>query len=699
MPASETNGNGETSCSGCCAGIAALFGKKGDAVPVPKAFYSRPGKGPCVGKKGYEADWKRSVANKESFWSEIAEGFHWEVPFDKSKVFTTNFDSSKGPVKNTWFAGGKTNICYNCLDRNVANGLGGQVAFYAERNDIGEEAPQKEVWTYAETLEETCRLANVLKGQGVGEGDRVAIFMPMVPEAVVAMHACARLGAIHTVVFGGFSPAALASRLDDSEAKVVIACDGVGRGAKNIDLFGIYAESLGLAEKKSVQAGIILQRLGPHKLRASLKPGRDIWWHDALASASTTCPPVWVDAEAPLFILYTSGSTGKPKGVLHTTGGYMVGSATSFRYAFDVRKGEVWFCTADVGWITGHSYVAYSPMLNSATQVIFEGVPTHPDGGRLWDIVDKYKVTHLYTAPTAIRSLMGLGNDIVKKRNRSSLKLLGSVGEPINPEAWRWYQSVVGDERCPVSDTWWQTETGAIMICPMPVRGLDQKPGSAMTPLPGVQPVVLDTEGKEKPWKRGQEIEGLLAIKEPWPSMSRTLWGDQKRFEEVYYPLKGYYLTGDGCRRDKDGHYWITGRVDDVIIVSGHNIGTAEVESALVLHESVSEAAVVGIPDDIKGNSIYAYVTLMKGVEPTDSLKVELRKLTRKTCGSFVSPDTIHWAPALPKTRSGKIMRRILRKIAERGPEVDMKELGDTSTLADPSVVDNLIATHALSKQ
>jgi len=661
---------------------------------VPEGFFNRPGSGPCKGRSGYEADWQRSVDDPNGFWTSIAEGFHWEEPFDKNNVFTTNFDSSKGPVKSTWFDGGKTNLCYNCLDRNVAAGRGDQVAFYAERNEIGEEAPQRDSWTFAEALEEVQRLANAMKAAGVGKGDVVAIFMPMIPEAVMAMLACTRIGAIHTVVFGGFSANALASRLDDSGAKLVIACDGVGRGKKVVDLFGTMTAALKVAEKGTVKGSIVLRRMGAEKLAADLEDGRDQWWHEALEKQSSECPVEWVEAEAPLFILYTSGSTGTPKGVLHTTGGYMIGAATTFRYAFDMREGDIWFCTADVGWITGHTYVAYGPMLNGFTQVIFEGVPTYPDGGRLWDIVDKYKVTHLYTAPTAIRAFMGLGDKFVTDRSRSSLKLLGSVGEPINPEAWRWYQSVVGEERCPVADTWWQTETGAIMIAPVPVEGLDQKPGAAMTPLPGVQPAILDTEGKEIPYVPGQEISGLLAMKAPWPSMSRTLWNNQKRFEETYYPFKGYYLTGDGCRRDEDGHYWITGRVDDVIIVSGHNIGTAEVESALVLHPSVSEAAVVGIPDDLKGNSIYAYVTLMQGVDPSDELRAELRKTTRQACGAFVSPDTLHWAPNLPKTRSGKIMRRILRKIAEKGKTIDVKELGDTSTLAEPGVVNELIDSH-----
>jgi len=515
----------------------------------------------------------------------------------------------------------------------------------------------------------------------------------MVPQLPIAMLACARLGAVHSVVFGGFSAEALSSRLLDAQSTVVITADGVMRGAKPIDLYSIVEAASQICGDACmlIESTIVYQRLPPSDKTPQLVEGRDAWWTDALAAAEPKCEVEWVDAEDPLFILYTSGSTGKPKGVLHTTGGYMVYTATTSKYIFDLQQDDVFFCTADCGWITGHSYVTYGPMLNRATQVIFEGVPSYPDAGRFWRIVDLHHVTQLYTAPTAIRALMRTGDEPVKATSRKSLKLLGSVGEPINPEAWRWYHDVVGEGRCPIADTWWQTETGGIMITPLPVEGWGQKPGSATFPFFGVQPVLITPDGVEIDGPG----EGLLAIKGAWPSTIRAVVGDYDRYVSTYFPIEGedagYYLTGDGCRRDADGYYWITGRVDDVINSSGHRIGTAEVESAVVLHPDVSEAAVVGFPHPIKGEGIYIYVTVNEGIDETDELLKELRLKCRAEIGAFASPDVIHWAPALPKTRSGKIMRRILRKIADRSAIEDREVLGDTSTLADPTVVETLI--------
>jgi len=525
----------------------------------------------------------------------------------------------------------------------------------------------------------------------------VTLFMPMVPQLPIAMLACARIGAVHSVVFGGFSAEALASRLMDANSQVIVTANGVMRGAKPIALYDIVEKAAAIceAEKAPLSSVVILQRLADDALPINFVEGRDAWWHDALPAASAECPVEWMEAEDPLFVLYTSGSTGKPKGVCHTTGGYMVYAATTSKYIFDLQDGDTFFCTADCGWITGHSYVAYGPLLNGASQLVFEGVPSFPDAGRLWRMCDKYQVSQLYTAPTAIRALMAAGEEPVKAAKRSSLKLLGSVGEPINPEAWRWYYEVVGDSRCPIVDTWWQTETGGIMITPLPCKGWDMKPGSATRPFFGVQPVLLTPEGVEIEG----EGEGLLAVRQAWPSTIRDVLGDYERKVNTYFPVEGpdgvgYYMTGDGARRDADGYFWITGRVDDVINTSGHRIGTAEVESALVLHPLVAEAAVVGFPHPVKGEGIYTYVTLNAGVEPTEELRKELRMQCRSEIGAFASPDAVHWAAALPKTRSGKIMRRILRKIASSGDEVTEEELGDTSTLADTSVVKQLIDTY-----
>jgi len=628
--------------------------------------------------------YKRSVEDPGAFWSEIAEEFHWEKKWDPSNAVSANFDVREGPISIEWFKGGTTNICYNALDRWIEKGKGDKVAFLWEGNDVGVDSKM----TYKEVKDEVCKLANYLKNEcGVKAGDRVVIYLPMLNELPIAMLACARIGAIHSVVFGGFSAEALAQRVVDSKATAVLTCNSVKRGAKLIALKNIVDEALELCKEENYEVKHVLcynNTYASSKEETAMVEGRDVWWQDAVAPQSTECDVVWMDAEAPLFMLYTSGSTGKPKGVLHTTGGYMVYAATTFKHAFDFREDDVYWCTADCGWITGHTYLAYGPLLNGGTNVVFEGVPTYPDAGRCWAIVDKYKVNSFYTAPTAIRALQRSGNAVVKKYDRSSLRILGTVGEPINPEAWRWYYEVVGDSRCPIVDTWWQTETAGHMILPIP-GAVDMKPGSASLPFFGVQVAIVDEKGQELEGA----CEGYLCIKEPWPSTMRTIYGDQARFETAYFaPFKGYYFSGDGARRDADGYYWITGRVDDVINVSGHRIGTAEVESALVLHPKCAEAAVVGVEHPIKGQAVYAFATLMEGEEYTDDLKTELKGEVRKHIGAFASPDTIHWAPGLPKTRSGKIMRRILRKIASK----ELDSLGDTSTLADPGIVDTLIS-------
>jgi len=626
----------------------------------------------------YKEMYDRSIADPDGFWAEMAEEFHWHKKWDQVREY--NFDLNEGPISIKWFIGAQTNMCYNALDRHLED-KGDQVALLWEGNEVGED----DKLTYRELHEQVCKFANVLKSKGVRKGDKVAIYMPMVLELPVAMLACSRIGAIHSIVFGGFSADSLADRILDSQGTILITADGVFRGAKPIDLKQVADEAMDKCAEQDLQVKdcIVYQRLGD-KLPVEMKEGRDEWWHDLMADASSECEVEWMDAEDPLYMLYTSGSTGKPKGVLHTVGGYMIYTALTFKYIFDYHPGDIWWCTADIGWVTGHSYIVYGPLCAGATSLMFEGIPTYPDAGRFWEVVDKHQVTQFYTAPTAIRALMAQGEEWVKKHSRKSLRLLGTVGEPINPEAWKWYYRVVGDERCPVVDTWWQTETGGILITPLPGAGA-QRPGSASFPFFGVEPAILDQEGQEL---EGVVEGGYLVIKKPWPSLMRTIYGDHERFEQTYFErFKGYYMTGDGSRRDAEDYYWLTGRIDDVINISGHRIGTAEVESALVAHPAVSEAAVVGFPHEIKGQGIYAYVTLNVGEEYADELKDGLKKQVRKVIGPIATPDVIHWAPALPKTRSGKIMRRILRKIAEGETE----EFGDISTLADPTVVDTLI--------
>ena len=617
----------------------------------------------------YQQMYDRSINDPEGFWADIAEQFVWDKKWDK--VCDWSFEDD---VDIKWFLGAKTNITVNCLDRHLAT-RGDQPAIIWEGNNPGEDA----TCTYRQLHAEVCKTANALKSLGVKKGDRVVIYLQMIPALPIAMLACARIGAIHSIVFGAFSPDALRDRVNDCQAKVVITQDTALRGKKSDIPMKTNADA-GLANCPSVEKLIVVKRTG-HEV--PMDADRDLWWDELVNAQDEACEPEMMDAEDPLFILYTSGSTGKPKGVEHHVGGYMVYTATTFKYIFDYHDGDVWWCTADIGWITGHSYIVYGPLACGAQSVMFEGVPNYPDAGRFWDVVDKWKVTQFYTAPTAIRSLMREGEDPVNQRDLSSLKVLGSVGEPINPEVWLWYWRVVGKQRCPVVDTWWQTETGGIMITPLP-GAMTLKPGSASRPFFGVDPVILDDQGQEVP----DGESGKLCIRSSWPGQLRTTWGDHERFIQTYFSTyKGYYFSGDGARKDEDGDYWLLGRVDDVINVSGHRMGTAEVESALVTHAAVAEAAVVGFPHDIKGQGIYAYVTLKAGYEPTDDLKKELVKTVRTEIGPIASPDVIQWAPGLPKTRSGKIMRRILRKIAENEPD----KVGDTSTLADPSVVSDLV--------
>jgi len=618
----------------------------------------------------YAQMYRQSVDDPEGFWSEQAENYiSWFKPWNT--VCDWSFSQQDLHIK--WFEGAELNVSYNCLDRHLDT-RADQVAIIWEGDDPGEDRKI----TYAELHEEVCKFSNVLKAQGVERGDRVSIYMPMIPEAAVAMLACTRIGAVHSVVFGGFSPDALRDRILDSDCQVVITADQSIRGGKKVALKDNVDKAV--SECPNVKSVIVVQRGGDP---VAWSEGRDIWYHQAMGSVSSHCDPEMMGAEDPLFILYTSGSTGKPKGVLHTTGGYILYAAMTHKYVFDYHDGDVFWCTADVGWVTGHSYVVYGPLANGATTVVFEGIPTYPDASRFWQVVDKHQVTIFYTAPTALRALMGQGNALVEKTSRKSLKLLGTVGEPINPEAWEWYYHVVGEGRCPIVDTWWQTETGGILISPLP-GATALKPGSATTPLFGIQPAILDSAGTTL----DGPAEGNLVITDSWPGQMRTIYGDHQRFVDTYFSTyEGLFYTGDGARRDADGYYWITGRVDDVLNVSGHRMGTAEVESALVSHKDVAEAAVVGYPHDIKGQGIYAYVTLMAGVDASDELRAELQQWVRKEIGPIAKPDLIQWAPGLPKTRSGKIMRRILRKVAAD----DFAELGDTSTLADPAVVDDLI--------
>jgi len=618
----------------------------------------------------YRKTYRHSVENSETFWDEQAKRLSWFEPWKKVKETTFH-----RPVSIQWYVGGKLNVAYNCIDRHLPQ-RANQTALIWEP-DNPNETPQK--ITYQELHQKVGRFSNILKKQGVKKGDRVTIYMPMIPEATYAMLACARIGAVHSVIFGGFSPDSIAGRILDCDSDFVITADEGLRAGKTIPLKKNIDEAL--LQTPKVRKVLVVKRTGS---KISWNEKRDIWYHEEEKTVQEECPPEPMDAEDPLFILYTSGSTNKPKGVLHTTAGYLVYASYTHQYVFDYHDGDVYWCTADVGWITGHSYIVYGPLANGAISLIFEGVPTYPTPARFWEVIDRHQVNIFYTAPTAIRTLMREGEKWVQGTSRKSLKLLGTVGEPINPEAWLWYYKHVGDERCPVVDTWWQTETGGILISPLP-GATKLKPGSATLPLFGIQPVIVDAEGQEL---KGV-CEGNLCIADSWPGQMRTVFQDHQRFEETYFSTyPGYYFTGDGCRRDADGYYWITGRVDDVLNVSGHRMGTAEIESALVAHSSVAEAAVVGFPHDIKGQGIYAYVTLKAGVETREDLKKELIQWVRKEIGSIASPDKIQWAPGLPKTRSGKIMRRILRKIAAG----ELENLGDTSTLADPKVVDDLIS-------
>ncbi|MDP1738510.1 MAG: acetate--CoA ligase [Caulobacter sp.] len=639
---------------------------EGQVFPVSEAWAERA----HMDAAAYEAACARVDSDPDGFWRDVAARLDWIKPFTQVKDVSWNREDFR--IK--WFADGVLNVSVNCLDRHLAT-RGDDVAFLWEGDDP---ADSKKI-TYRQAHEEVCRMANVLKTHGVKKGDRVTIYLPMIPEAAYAMLACSRIGAVHSVVFGGFSPDSLAGRILDCDSRLVITADEGVRGGKIVPLK--MNVDLALTQCPDVEKVLVVERTGAKWLKHS---GRDVAYGPERDRASTDCPPEPMNAEDPLFILYTSGSTGKPKGVLHTTGGYLVWAAWTHELVFDYRPGEIFWCTADVGWVTGHSYIVYGPLANGATSLIFEGVPNYPTPSRFWEVIDKHQVEIFYTAPTALRALMREGEDPVKKTSRKSLRLLGTVGEPINPEAWLWYHRVVGEGRCPIVDTWWQTETGACLVSPLP-GATPLKPGSASKPLPGVKLQLVDAEGAVLEGA----TSGNLCLTDSWPGQMRTVYGDHQRFIETYFTTyPGKYFTGDGCRRDEDGYYWITGRVDDVINVSGHRLGTAEIESALVAHHDVAEAAVVGFPHDIKGQGIYAYVTLNADVHPTEDLRAALVKWVRREIGPFAAPDAIQWAPGLPKTRSGKIMRRILRKVAEN----DLSNLGDTSTLADPAVVEDLVA-------
>jgi acetyl-CoA synthetase len=618
----------------------------------------------------YNTLYKQSIDDPEGFWREHGKRLDWSTPYNKVK--NTSFD--KGHINIRWYEDGQLNASYNCIDRHLAKNANKTALIWE-----GDNPEQSENISYQKLHDEVAKLANGLKKLGVSKGDRVAIYMPMTPQAIYAMQACARIGAIHSVVFGGFSPSAIADRINDSGAKVVITSDEGRRAGNCVPLKANVDEAVSQDSVTSVEHVIVHQLTGGDVEWNS----HDVWWHDLVADLSAECEPEPMNAEDPLFILYTSGSTGQPKGVVHTTGGYLVYASMTHEYVFDLKEDDIFWCSADVGWITGHSYIAYGPLVNGCTQVVFEGVPTYPTAGRMGEVIDKHNVTILYTAPTAIRALMAKGDEPTATSKRTSLRIMGSVGEPINPEAWAWYYEHIGNENCPIVDTWWQTETGGIMITPLP-GATDMKPGSATRPFFGIAPALYDAEGNTLEGA----VDGNLVILDSWPSQARTVYGDHERFEQTYFSAyPGVYFTGDGCRRDEDGYYWITGRVDDVLNVSGHRLGTAEIESALVAHEAVAEAAVVGYPHDIKGQGIYVYITPNEGVTVSDELTAEVRNWVRKELSPIASPDMIQWSPGLPKTRSGKIMRRILRKIAAN----EHQQLGDTSTLADPSVVDELI--------
>ncbi len=649
-----------------------------EIYPVPDNFRK---KAHISSKEEYEKMWKESMEDPDGFWGRIAEEYvTWFKKWDKVSDF--KYGKTLDDFHIRWYTGAKLNVSYNCLDRHLEK-RGDQVALIWESNDL----ETTKNYTYRQLHEEVSRFANVLKKNGVKKGDRVTFYLPMIPELAIGVLACTRIGAVHSVVFGGFSSDALKDRVLDASSDVVISCDATLRGAKAIPQKSNADKAL--ESCPDVRVHLVVEHVGRDNTEINWNDKVDKWYHEEAATVDANCPAEEMDAEDPLFILYTSGSTGKPKGVMHTTGGYLTYVAFTHKTVFDYHDGDIYWCTADIGWVTGHSYIVYGPLANGATTIMFEGVPSYPDFGAFWRIVEKHKVNIFYTAPTAIRAIAKEGDEWVDKHDISSLELLGTVGEPINPEAWNWYYNKIGRGECPIVDTWWQTETGGILITPLP-GAIDIKPGKATVPFFGIEPLIVDSEGKEISWKPGEEIEGNLCIKRSWPGQMRGVYGDQERFFNTYFiQFPGYYFTGDGCRKDKDGYYQITGRVDDVINVSGHRMGTAEVESALVANPNVAEAAVVGFPHDIKGQGIYAYVTVNKGVEKTDDLRKELVKTVRSEIGPIATPDVIQWADALPKTRSGKIMRRILRKIA--AGEFGKEALGDTSTLADPSVVEMMI--------